>query len=75
MRACVHAPAVDGRGLLPPLLLTQELEHGREIFAGVPARTHHAVDLMGQRAQRDGGLGAGGRVLSQTQILEEHWRT
>lgn len=56
--------------LLLPFLLTQELKHGGEIFTSVTARTHHAVNLMGQGTERDRSLCVGGCVLSESQILE-----
>ena len=33
--------------LLLALLLTQELEHGGEIFIGITTSAHHTVHLMG----------------------------
>lgn len=55
--------------MLLTLLLTQELEHGGEIFAGVTACAHHPVDLMGQGAERDRSPRGGGCVLRQAQVL------
>lgn len=45
------------------LLLSQELEHGREILLWVALCTHHPVDLMGLAAQEDWALCVGGGVL------------
>lgn len=56
--------------LLLPFLLTQELKHGGEIFTSITACTHHAVNLMGQRTERDRSLCVGGCVLSESEILE-----
>lgn len=60
---------MGGAFSLGPLLLTQELEDGGEVLGGVAARAHDPEDLVGQRAQRDGGPGVGGRVLGQAQVL------
>lgn len=63
---------MEGRGggcLLAPLLLAQVLEDGREVLVGVAAGAHDPEDLVGQRAQRDGGPSVGGRVLGQAQVL------
>lgn len=63
-------------GTLPTLLLlavflTQELENGGEIFIGVTARAHHAVNLVRHGAEWDRSLCVGGRVLCKAQVL---WR-
>lgn len=61
---------VGGACSLAPLLLAQELEDGGEVLGGVAAGAHDPEDLVGQRAQRDGGPGVGGRVLGQAQVLQ-----
>lgn len=58
-----------GACLLAPLFLAQELEDGGEVLVGVAAGAHDPEDLVGQRAQRDGGPSVGGRVLGQAQVL------
>lgn len=60
---------MGGACSLAPLLLAQELEDGGEVLGGVAAGAHDPEDLVGQRAQRDGGPGVGGRVLGQAQVL------
>ena len=54
-----HGPSASSEGLL----LSQVLEHGREVFLGVALCAHHPVDLMGLTAQQDRALCAGSRVL------------
>lgn len=61
---------LGGACLLAPLLLAQELEDGGEVLVGVAPGAHDPEDLMGQRAQRDGGPSVGGRVLGQAQVLD-----
>lgn len=60
---------MGGACLLAALLLAQELEDGGEVLVGVAAGAHDPEDLVGQRAQRDGGPSVGGRVLGQAQVL------
>lgn len=60
-------PSANSEGLL----LSQELEHGREVLLRVALGTHHPVDLVGLAAQEDGALGVGGGVLCQSQVLKQ----
>lgn len=53
------------------LLLSQELEHGREVLLRVALCTHHPIDLMGLAAQENRALCVSGGVLCQSQILNQ----
>lgn len=75
VRSCesqaVLGKAVEGAEccLLLALLFSKELEDRWEVLGGVAACAHHAVNLMGQRAQRHWGLCVSCCILSKSQIL------
>ena len=55
-------------------LFLQEFKCRAEVLLRVPRVAHDAVHLVGERAERRGGLGAGGRVLRQPQVLRHQRR-